>query len=130
MYIVDTDWIIQGLAGYEPAVGTIVRLATSRVYISIVTVGEIYERAFLFANAQAHLDSFRVILARYQVLNLSDPIMEHFTEIRAYMRRRGQMISDFDILIAVTALVHDLTVLTFNRRHFERIPDLTLYQPT
>jgi len=37
------------------------------------------------------------------------------------------MIGDFDILIAATALHHDLTLVTRNRRHFERIPNLALY---
>jgi predicted nucleic acid-binding protein len=30
-------------------------------------------------------------------------------------------------MIAATAVVHDLTLITFNKRHFERIPDLRLY---
>lgn len=29
--------------------------------------------------------------------------------------------------ISPTALHYDLTLLTFNSRHFQRIPDLTLY---
>ena len=33
----------------------------------------------------------------------------------------GQIIADFDILIAATALHHDLTLLTRNTRHFDRI---------
>jgi predicted nucleic acid-binding protein len=37
------------------------------------------------------------------------------------------LIEDFDLVIAATALHYDLTLLTFNRRHFERIPDLRLY---
>jgi predicted nucleic acid-binding protein len=48
-------------------------------------------------------------------------------EIRAYLRRQGQLIEDFDILIAATALHHDLTLLTFNVRHFQRVPDLQIY---
>ncbi len=55
--------------------------------------------------------------------------MEKFAEIRALLRRRGELISDFDILLGATALHHDLTVLTYNKRHFERIPDLKLYPP-
>lgn len=39
------------------------------------------------------------------------------------------MISDFEILITATAMEYDLTLLTFNRCHFQRIPDLKLYQP-
>ncbi len=55
--------------------------------------------------------------------------MERFAETRAFLRRRGELISDFDILLGATALHHDLTVLTFNVRHLQRIPDLKLYQP-
>ncbi len=55
--------------------------------------------------------------------------MERFAELRAYLRRRGQLIPDFDLLIGATALQHNLTLLTFNRRDFERIPHLALYQP-
>lgn len=55
--------------------------------------------------------------------------MERFAETRALLRRRGQGLADFDLLIAATALRHDLTLMTFNFRHFERVPGLKLYQP-
>lgn len=38
-----------------------------------------------------------------------------------------QIIGDPDILIAATALYHDLTLVTRNQAHFQRIPDLKLY---
>ena len=130
MYLLDTDWIIQALANRQPAAGTLERLTRSRLYVSYVTVGEVYERAFDYANPQSHLASFRHFLSSYRVLGLDDPIMERFAETRAFLRRRGERIPDFDLLIGATALHHDLTVLTFNLRHFERIPDLKLYQPS
>jgi predicted nucleic acid-binding protein len=37
------------------------------------------------------------------------------------------MISDFDILLGATALHYDFIVLTYNKEHFERIPDLKIY---
>ncbi len=130
MYLLDADWIIQALANRQPAVATLERLASSRVYVSYITVGEVYERAFTYANPQAHLVSFRHFLSPYRLLGLSHPIMERFAETRAFLRKRGQGLADFDLLVGATALHHDLTVLTFNRRHFERIPDLKLYQPS
>ena len=130
MYLLDTDWIIQALAKRQPALGTLDRLAGRRVYVSYVTLGEVYERAFRFANPQAHFVSFRHFLAFYRLLGLTDPIMERFAETRALLRRRGQGIADVDLLIAATALHHDLTHLTFNRRHFARVPELKLYQPS
>jgi predicted nucleic acid-binding protein len=53
--------------------------------------------------------------------------MERFAFIRADLRRRGQLIPDLELLIAATALHHDLTLLTRNVRHFDRIPELRRY---
>jgi tRNA(fMet)-specific endonuclease VapC len=63
------------------------------------------------------------------VIPVTEPIAVRFAEIRALLMRRGELISNFDMLIAATALHYNLTVLTFNLRHFSRIPDLNLYQP-
>ena len=129
MYLLDSDWIIQALSNRQPAARLLQRLEGSAIFVSYVSVGEIYEGAFVTVNPQAHLTSFRQFLSSYRILTLTDPIMERFAELRSYLRRRGQRIPDFDLLIAATALHHNLTVLTFNRRDFGRIPDLVLYHP-
>jgi predicted nucleic acid-binding protein len=73
------------------------------------------------------LASLREFLGLFPVLDLSDPIMERFARIRYELRSRGNLIPDFDLIVAATALELDLTVLTFNVRHFERISELALY---
>jgi predicted nucleic acid-binding protein len=56
--------------------------------------------------------------------------MERFGMIRGALPRQiRQQIGDMDLLIAATALEHDLTLLTRNIRDFSQIPDLRLYQP-
>jgi predicted nucleic acid-binding protein len=42
------------------------------------------------------------------------------------LRRQGNLIPDFDLLIAATALRHDLTLVTRDTAHFERIEGLQL----
>ncbi len=128
-YLLDTDWIIQLLAGDNKTATFHKRLAPEDIAVSLLTVGEIYEVAFNYTNPSSHLTSFRQFLEPIQLLTLSEPIMERFAEIRSLLRRRGEMISDFDILIASTALDSDLTLLTHNARHFKRIPDLRFYPP-
>ncbi len=128
-YLLDTSWIIQLLAGHNETATFHKRIHPDKIAVSYITVGEIYDVAFAYANPQAHLVSFRQFLAPFKVLPPNDPIMEKFAEVRSYLRRRGELISDFDILIGVTALHHDLTLLTYNTRHFKRIPDLKLHPP-
>ena len=126
-YILDTDWIINLLAGRKNAEEKIQQLDPQEIVISLITVAEIYESAFNYANPEAHIQTFRLFLNHFQLFNLNLSIMEKFVEIRAHLRRRGQIISDFDILLGATALHHDLIVLTSNKKHFERIPDLKIY---
>ena len=60
------------------------------------------------------------------VLGLDDETCSRFGRLRGELRRRGDLVGDFDLLIAVTALSHNLTLLSNNRRHFQRIPGLSI----
>jgi predicted nucleic acid-binding protein len=54
--------------------------------------------------------------------------MEQFAILRGSLPRPvRQQIGDFDLLIAATALVHDLILVTRNLRDFRLVPGLTLY---
>src|SRR3972149_6520456 len=127
-YILDADWAIQALAGRQQEIDTLTGHAQEGIAISWVTVGEICEGAFGSPDPQTHLQAFREFLAPLVILNLNDPIMEQFANLRTDLRRRGELIPDFDIILGATALYYDLTVLTHDIRHFSRIPDLKLYR--
>ena len=114
-YLLDTDWIINLLAGKAAAAEKIQHLDPEDIVISLVTVAEIYESAFTYANPEAHIQAFRSFLDNFRLLSVNLPIIEKFAEVRAYLRRRGQLIADFDMLLAATALHHDLTVLHTSR---------------
>jgi len=59
------------------------------------------------------------------VLPLTTAIMERFAIVRGQLSRpQRQQIGDMDLLIAATALHHDLTLLTRNTRDFRLVPGL------
>jgi predicted nucleic acid-binding protein len=95
MYLLDSDWIIQALANRQPALSTLERLASSRIYVSYITVAEIYERAFESVNPEAHLLTFRQFLSAYRALTLSEPIVERFAEVRSVLRLNGSQTYGF-----------------------------------
>lgn len=129
-YLIDSDWLIDVRANILPAYETINRLSADGIATSIITVGELYDGAIGSADSAATLMNLRQLLQTFPVLSLNDAIMETFARIRVPLRRQGLLIPDLDLLIAATALSYDLTLLSRNRRHFQRIPGLTLYQPT
>jgi tRNA(fMet)-specific endonuclease VapC len=126
-YLVDSDWLADYLKGRPAAVTLLQTLAAEGLAISILTYGEIYE-GILFGSARArHETGLRNFLRGVQVLSLNRSVMRLFADLRGSLRRQGQLIGDFDLLIAATALHHSLTLVTRNRRHFERIPRLDLH---
>jgi tRNA(fMet)-specific endonuclease VapC len=51
---------------------------------------------------------------------------DEFGRIRAFLRRQGTPVGEFDTQIAAHALTEKLTLVTHNTRHFERVPGLKL----
>jgi tRNA(fMet)-specific endonuclease VapC len=60
------------------------------------------------------------------VLPLTDDIIVQAADLYALLHQAGQLISDADILIAATALKHNLVMVTENVNHFRRIPGLSI----
>ena len=56
--------------------------------------------------------------------------MRMFARERGKLRKQGNLIGDFDLLIGSTCLFHEVTLLTNNVRHFERIDGLKLISLT
>lgn len=127
-YLIDADFVINALAKQKRAHLIIDQALPQGIAVSLITLGEIYDRAYISSNPKAYLDRFKDFLYPMRILNLNEPIVERFAELRAYLRKRGEIISDFDILIAATALYHNLVLLTFNIKDFKRIPDLRIYK--
>lgn len=127
IYLIDTDWVAEYLKGRDPVTRTLNSLATEELAISIITYGEIYEGIYYSRDPKRSEQGFLQFLRGTAVLPLNRPIMKEFARIRGQLRKVGQIITDPDILIAATAIYHDLTLLTNNKRHFSRIPGLKLY---
>lgn len=129
-YLVDSDVLIDGLRGRRPALDLIDRLAASGLALSIVSLGEIYDGAYSDPQPEEHLQEARVFLQGFGIVELTDAAMVEFARERARLRRSGQLIPDMDLLIAATALAHDLELVTRNDRHFRRVEGLRLYVPS
>lgn len=91
-YLLDADWVIQALAKRSPAVEVVREIGPADLAISWVTVGEIYEGGFGGRNPQAELATLRAFLQPIQALGLDDAVITRFAELRALLRRQGQLI--------------------------------------
>jgi tRNA(fMet)-specific endonuclease VapC len=129
-YLVDTDWVIDYLKGEDRAIQLLDPLVPEGMAVSLITYGEIYEGIYYSRTPAQHEQIFQAFLHAVTVLPLTERAMEKFARIRGDLRSRGQIIGDLDILIAATALDLNLTLITQNVRHFNRIEALELYAPS
>lgn len=123
-YLLDTDIVIEYLKGTRRAVELVNGLRAEGLAISLVTYGEVYEGVYFGTSVSSAERGFRTFLRDVDVLQLNRAMMRRFGQLRGALRRSGLLIPDPDLLIAVTALHHDLVLVTRNVRHFERVPDL------
>ncbi len=126
-YLVDTDYIADYLVAKPYATEHLSSLSQDGIAISLLTVGEIYEGIYYGYNPQEGTKRFQHFLQTVPILQLTQPIMRQFARIRGELRRTGNIIGDFDMLIAATAIHHHLTLVTRNLRDYTRIPHLVMY---
>ena len=91
--------------------------------ISIITRYEIL-RGLKAKQASRQITLFEERCRKSILYPLIDDIIVKASDIYAYLYNQGLLISDADILIASTALVNNLTLITGNLEHFNRIPNL------
>lgn len=90
---------------------------------SVITRYEIL-RGLKAKDAFSQVMAFERQCQKSLVFPLNDEIVVKAADIYGFLHKRGGIIGDADILIAATALVHGLTLITNNLDHFRRIPDL------
>lgn len=125
-YLLDTDWAIWALRGRREIAERVKALRGEGLAISAVTLAELATGVHRSGDPKKAEDGLYRFLARVAVLPFTAEIAHRFGRENAKLVAIGQAISQFDLAIAVTALVHDLTLLTEDRKHFDRISSLKL----
>jgi tRNA(fMet)-specific endonuclease VapC len=85
--------------------------------VSVVSATEYLEGFGDIQTGERHLRSFRW-------LNMNPPVAREAAIIRRFLRLSGQLIGDFDILIAATAKATGIPLVTDNMEHFQRVEGL------
>jgi len=125
-YLIDTDWAIHYLNEHQSIVQRLHELLNDGLGLSVISLAELYEGVYYSRDPEGDEQEFNDFLRGLTILGIDEAICKIFGKERGRLRAAGRSIGDFDLLIGATALHHDLTLLTNNRRHFERIEGLRI----
>ena len=126
VYLVDTDIIIFGLKANRLVVEHFHRHRTHPIMISVVTYGELVFGARKSAQVERNLATAHRVAEIYPMLPVTQSVIETFAGLKADLQSAGTPLDDMDLLIAATALSHNLTLVTNNEKHFSRVPGLAV----
>ena len=124
--LLDTDWAIHYLNNNPQVTRRLDSLRPGGIAISIISIAELYEGIVNSSNPEDDERELFDFLRPFPIIDLNVPICRIFGVERARLRAAGTLIKDMDLLIGATALHHDLTLLSNNRRHFERLSGLRI----
>jgi len=125
-YLLDTDTCIYWLRNRQSVRERVREVGWNQISICVITVAELYYGAYNSNRVTENLARAEFFIQNLPVLPLNDTALRRFGELKAELRRIGQPIADFDLLIASVALAESYILVTNNTRHYDRIPELQL----
>ena len=126
VYLIDTDIIIYSFKGDTTVRDNLRMHRTEPIMISVITYGEMVYEARTSNQTERNLATAHRVAEIYPMLTVTQSVIETFAGIKANLETAGTPLDDMDLLIAATALSHNLTLVTNNEKHFSRIPGLAM----
>ncbi len=124
-FLLDTDTCSAHLKGNARVTNRFLQY-TGGLYISVVTLGELFTWALRASASPKRLQALQDLLKDVIVLEVTDREAQKFGEVRAGLFDKGLPAPDMDLLIAATALVHGFTLVTHNVADYANIPNLNV----
>jgi len=121
--LLDTSIIIDFLRRNDKEHAILYRIAKEKyaLYISIITHTELYAGKSVWENTDARKE-LQTLFSGLSVLPLESGVSEKAGEIRA--RYNTDLL---DAIVAASALVHGVELVTLNTKHFQTIDGLSLF---
>jgi len=124
-YLLDTNICIYYIKGLYDLKSKFEEVGPENCFISEITLAELkfgVAKSKAKEKNQKALDNF---LSGIQILPIF-PALDIYASEKARLQKSGKIIDDFDLLIGVTAVSFDLTMVTNNTSHFNRLNDIKL----
>lgn len=124
-YLLDTNICISMLKNKYGIREAILRVKAENCYVSEITLGELYFGASFSNNKEERLKDVAFIVNHFKIMPVSETL-PLYSDVKADLKREGNLIDDFDILIGCTAILNGLIMVTDNIKHLKRLPGIKI----
>ena len=123
MILLDTNVVVAFLNG-DKSVLTRIQADIGKVALSTLVVAELDYGAKVSQKAKENLEKLYQFLNIVQVVPFDVECAKVFGTVKSKLRSLGKPTGEVDALIAATAMAHEATLVTSNKKHFENIEGL------
>ena len=119
--LIDTDILIDFLRGDKNTVELIKGISVQRLLTTDINAFELYHGAYKSRNRLANISDVENLLSSLEVLGTNRESMKKAGELIANLNNKGKPVDIADLFIASICLVNSASLLTRNKKHFERM---------
>lgn len=123
-YMLDTNICIYMMGRPDGPLAARANEHGDELFVSSITLGELLFGAVKSTREAANRLAIKDFLSVLRVIDFDVVAADHFGQIRAHLERAGTPCGPYDMLIGAHARSLDLTLVTNNRREFDRMPGL------
>jgi tRNA(fMet)-specific endonuclease VapC len=126
-YMLDTDtcsYIMK--RSHQTVMKRLRAVPVADVCISVITKSELLYGVDVSPRREQDATALQAFLPHVEVLEFPEDAASHYAQIRADLKKRGQMIGANDLFIAAHARSLGLRLVTNNTAEFGRVKGLTL----
>jgi len=124
MYLIDTNICVFAVKNHPHVIFHFKTHSPDDFRISSVSIAEIWYGIEKSQHRENNLHVWRNFLKPFAILDFDRKTAEEYGAIRKQLEGTACMIGDHDCMIAATALVNHLTVITNNIKEFQRVKGL------
>ena len=124
-YLLDTNICIHLFRGKFNLIEKFQKINLDECAISEITLAELMFGAENSLNPKKNYKIINTFSEQVKILPIFNSIQIYAKE-KVRLRKKGIMISDFDLLIGSTAVANDLIMVTENIKEFERISSIDI----
>ena len=129
MFIFDTDIytnVIRKIPS-ETLINRLKKVPRRDQFTTTITIGEVYYGIMKVSNKTRLLKLFEdVLLPRATILSFDFSAAKKYGEIKSLLEKQGIPLAHADLQIASIALSMNMTLITGNLKHFQRVPKLSV----
>ncbi|MEI6728445.1 MAG: type II toxin-antitoxin system VapC family toxin [bacterium] len=125
-YCLDTNQISYLLKGQFQIQQSLAKIRIEDLCTTTITIYELLSGYYRLNDNRWHIENVNLLLNQLKVLTFDHESSLVSAKIKSHLKTTGKIIEDADLMIAGICIANDLTLITANTSHFERIPELKI----